>query len=73
LSKKTEQELSVYRDHLEELVKTRTEELDKANKFLRIEIQKELAEFLETLGVAKEDLLVNGKYDIMLFEKQQIK
>lgn len=38
---KIEQELSVYRDHLEELVKTRTKELDNANKLLRIEIQKE--------------------------------
>ncbi len=35
----------------------------------RKNIQKELAEFLETLGVSKEDLLVNSKYDIMLFEK----
>jgi predicted adenylyl cyclase CyaB len=32
-------------------------------------IQKELAQFLETLGIPKEDLLVNSKYDIMLFEK----
>jgi predicted adenylyl cyclase CyaB len=37
----------------------------------RKKIQKELCEFLETLGVVKEDLLVNAKYDIMLFEKQQ--
>lgn len=37
----------------------------------RKKIQRELCEFLETLGVAKEDLLVNAKYDIMLFEKQQ--
>jgi adenylate cyclase class 2 len=35
----------------------------------RKKIQQELAGFIETLGVAKEDLLVNGKYDIMLFEK----
>jgi adenylate cyclase class 2 len=39
----------------------------------RQKIQIELCEFLETLGVAKADLLVNGKYDIMLFEKQQNK
>jgi adenylate cyclase class 2 len=38
---------------------------------VRKNIQKELCEFLETLGVAKEDLLVNAKYDIMLFEKQK--
>jgi adenylate cyclase class 2 len=36
-------------------------------------IQKELADFIETLGVAKEDLMVNAKYDIMLFEKQNSK
>jgi len=35
----------------------------------RKKIQQELAGFIETLGVAKEDLLVNAKYDIMLFEK----
>ena len=39
----------------------------------RKKIQRELCDFLEILGVAKEDLLVNAKYDIMLFEKQQIK
>ena len=37
----------------------------------RKKIQKELSDFLETLGVVKEDLLVNAKYDIMLFEKQK--
>jgi len=41
------------------------------NSEVRIGIQKEIADFIETLGVAKEDLLVNGKYDIMLWEKQQ--
>ena len=40
---------------------------------IRKNIQKELCEFLETIGVAKEDLLVNAKYDIMLFEKQNKK
>jgi adenylate cyclase class 2 len=39
----------------------------------RKKIQRELADFIETLGVAKEDLLVNGKYDIMLFEKNNKK
>jgi adenylate cyclase, class 2 len=38
---------------------------------VRKNIQKELCDFLETLGVAKEDLLVNAKYDIMLFEKKE--
>ena len=32
----------------------------------RKKIQSELCGLLETLGVAKEDLLVNQKYDIML-------
>jgi adenylate cyclase class 2 len=40
---------------------------------VRKNIQKELCEFLETLGIAKADLLVNAKYDIMLFEKNNIK
>jgi PAS domain S-box-containing protein len=38
---KAEEELSGYRDHLEELVKSRTEELDKVNEYLRIEIEKD--------------------------------
>ncbi|MFZ2149859.1 MAG: class IV adenylate cyclase [Minisyncoccia bacterium] len=37
----------------------------------RKKIQDELCDFLETLGVAKEDLLVNHKYDIMLHEIYQ--
>ncbi|MDP2036874.1 MAG: PAS domain S-box protein, partial [Ignavibacteria bacterium] len=36
-----EQELETYRNHLEELVKERTQELDDANKSLKIEIEKE--------------------------------
>ena len=39
----------------------------------RKKIQIELSDFIETLGVPKEDLLVNSKYDIMLFEKQNSK
>lgn len=39
----------------------------------RKKIQKELCDFLENLGIAKEDLLVNAKYDIMLFEKKENK
>jgi predicted adenylyl cyclase CyaB len=35
----------------------------------RKKIQEELFAFLETLGVAQEDHIVDGKYDIMLFEK----
>lgn len=31
--------------------------------------QEELFEFLETLGIKKEDRVIDGKYDIMLFEK----
>jgi adenylate cyclase class 2 len=40
---------------------------------VRKNIQKELCDFLETLGVGRGDLLVNAKYDIMLFEKQKDK
>lgn len=31
--------------------------------------QEELFVFLETLGISKEDRVIDGKYDIMLFEK----
>ncbi len=31
--------------------------------------QEELFKFLETLGIKKEDRIIDGKYDIMLFEK----
>jgi adenylate cyclase class IV len=39
----------------------------------RKKIQGEIADFIESLGVAREDLLVNAKYDIMLWEKQNSK
>ncbi len=35
----------------------------------RKKTQEELFEFLETLGVSKEDRVIDGKYDIMLFNK----
>ncbi len=35
----------------------------------RKKIQEELYAFLETLGVSKEDHVIGGKYDIMLYEK----
>jgi adenylate cyclase class IV len=35
----------------------------------RKKTQEELFTFLETLGVAKEDRVIDGKYDIMLWEK----
>jgi predicted adenylyl cyclase CyaB len=35
--------------------------------------QEELFAFLETLGVSKEDRVIDGKYDIMLYEKQSKK
>ena len=38
---KTEQELKTYRNHLEELVKARTKELDQANELLRQKIAKD--------------------------------
>ncbi len=39
--KKTENEILIYRNHLEDLVKARTEELNKVNEYLKIEIEKE--------------------------------
>ncbi len=39
--KKAEQELEEHRNHLEDLVETRTKELDRTNKKLQIEIEKE--------------------------------
>ncbi|MBP9715522.1 MAG: class IV adenylate cyclase [Candidatus Pacebacteria bacterium] len=38
----------------------------------RIKIQTELLDFLEQIGVPREDQVINGKYDIMLFEKYGI-
>ncbi|MEI8270244.1 MAG: class IV adenylate cyclase [bacterium] len=38
----------------------------------RKKIQEELLSFLETLGIKREDQIVNGKYDIMLYEKYEI-
>ena len=42
---------------------------NEADPEARKKIQEELYEFLETLGVGKEDLVIDGKYDIMLLEK----
>ena len=39
----------------------------------RIKIQEELFSFLNDLGITKEDQVVDGKYDIMLFEKYGMK
>ncbi len=46
----------------EKIVKT-------ADKEDRKKTQEELFVFLESLGVSKDDIVVDGKYDIMLFEK----
>lgn len=35
----------------------------------RKKVQEELMDFLETLGIPKEDEVIDGKYDIMLYEK----
>jgi len=35
----------------------------------RKKVQRELIDFLETLGVPREDGVIDGKYDIMLYEK----
>jgi adenylate cyclase class 2 len=39
------------------------------DKEARRNVQEELFAFLETLGVKKEDQVIDGKYDIMLYEK----
>lgn len=39
------------------------------NPEVRKNIQEELYAFLETLGISKDDRVIDGKYDIMLFEK----
>ena len=39
----------------------------------RKKIQEELLSFLETLNIPRKDQIINGKYDIMLFEKFGIK
>lgn len=39
------------------------------NREDRVKVQDELFVFLETLGVNKEDRVIDGKYDIMLHEK----
>ncbi|MBP9711728.1 MAG: class IV adenylate cyclase [Candidatus Pacebacteria bacterium] len=40
-----------------------------ADPAVRVKTQDELYAFLETLGVSKEDHVIGGKYDIMLYEK----
>lgn len=40
-----------------------------ADHEVRKKVQEELFDFLETLGVRKEDRVIDGKYNIMLFEK----
>jgi len=35
----------------------------------RIKVQNELYDFLEELGIPREDFIIDGKYDIMLFDK----
>lgn len=42
---------------------------NESDPMLRNKIQEELYTFLETLGISKEDRVIDGKYDIMLFEK----
>ena len=39
----------------------------------RKKVQEELFAFLETLGISKKDHVIDGKYDIMLFEKFRVK
>jgi len=44
---------------------------DQNNPEERKKIQEDLFVFLETLGIKKEDRVIDGKYDIMLVEKMQ--
>lgn len=39
------------------------------NHETRKKVQEELFDFLEILGIKKEDRVIDGKYDIMLYEK----
>ncbi len=39
---------------------------------LRIKVKEELLNFLETIGVSSQDIIEDGKYDIMLYEKYGI-
>src|SRR3989344_5617952 len=39
------------------------------NREDRKKVQSELLDFLETIGVSKKDQVIDGKYDIMLYEK----
>lgn len=48
-----------------EVEKVVTEE----NSEARQRIQQELYDFLETIGISKQDHVIGGKYDIMLYEK----
>ena len=43
--------------------------VETANPDDRKKTQEELFAFLTTLGVLKEDRIIDGKYDIMLYEK----
>ncbi len=46
---------------------------DEADPEARKKIQEDLYEFLETLGVTKEDKVIDGKYDVMILEKNSHK
>lgn len=48
-------------------------QVDDGNHESRLKTQEELYNFLEELGVTKEDYVIGGKYDIMLFEKYGMK
>jgi adenylate cyclase, class 2 len=64
-------DMEIVLDHVEELGEfIEVEKVVKnENEGERNKIQSELFAFLETLGIKKEDQVIDGKYDIMLWEK----
>lgn len=69
------QDMEIVLDHVEQLgefievEKIVTEESREA----RAKIQDELLNFLETIGVSRSEQVIDGKYDIMLYEKMNSK
>jgi len=57
---KAEQELAVYRNHLEELVLSRTGELDKVNESLKLEIEREKQIELMLKGSLEKEKEINN-------------
>lgn len=69
------EDIEIYVDEVEQLGDfIEAEKLTKDNNpETRIKIQSELMDFLVGLGIPQEDQVVDGKYDIMLYEKHRNK